>query len=1145
MTAPDSLAWAGAEVMLAATVVAGAALVAERLIPRGAAGRSALWTAAVAALALCPAAVAGGRLLPWHAALVAAPPSPALFDINAASEPAPLPPASPPAEFAPVPPSAPPALGSPPAAEVAEVPPRPPAAPVDWWRVAPTALLTAWIAGTLALLLRLAVGEARVAGLVRRSRPLDGAPGVAESARALGAPSLPPRASGEVRGPVVAGLVRPRVLLPAGLAERLGARQLRAVLAHEYAHILRRDPLTRLVQRLVGAVLWPHPLVHAVNRRLDAAREEVCDNHALAAVGAPDYAETLLVIAKLCRPDPTPVGGLPMLARRSTLERRVIDLLDPRRDPVVCPGRARRAAVIVLVGAALLAAASVGLRPASARPDDPAKPAAPVDRAAAGSVAGQVSGADGKPVAGADVRLLENPDAGYTLPAPTRRAATDAGGRFAFDGVPAGKHSVAAFAGGSSSRAESYRWKRVTVPAEGPAGPVELRLKPDLTLPVRVVAASDGRPLAGARVRLAYSDHDRDHLTDASGNVRVPLLTSEVWNVQAAAPGHAAAEQVVDLKTTSPGPVEFRLAPGGRVAGVVTGPDGNPLAGVGVSARRADGSGAQLEYVTTGADGAYFIDFLPVGRATLSFSKLDFTRLGGEVTIFPGGTATLDVALKPRPHGGSVRGAVTDSAGKPVAGAELLNMGMVSDLVRKTTTGADGAFLLGDVYDRHGHEFTVRAKGFAPKVVQFTPGTAEKPAEVAVKLDAGHAIKARVVDPAGRPVAGAWVYAAEGRYEMTGPAESAKTGADGRFAFESLPPDCPFDIRADGYSVVHDRKLPLDGAAEVTVTLEPQGALVGRVVDAASGKPVPRFTVSLTFSYDRRPGDKMAGYATSLSEPGTTFAGPDGRFAVPELLTGMPFQLSVTAEGYRRKVLPRVIAKPSAELGAGEEVALTPQDPAKLLTVKGRLLDAAGNAAVGAELRLIAATDRPAGRDHDHFPFNWEMVESGGVAQNPTVLQFQRGVSGPGGAFEFKGVPDGAEVELVYWGAGLPGTRVDRLERLTAAERAALEVHAVATATVVGTIDAKAFPETSEVITGNGSTSRSLTAIIGPGADGRPTFRFDAMPVGEHWLSVYGRVESLGGGRSTVSVVARRKVTVVAGRELRVDLAEADRKKPR
>jgi beta-lactamase regulating signal transducer with metallopeptidase domain len=95
--------------------------------------------------------------------------------------------------------------------------------------------------------------------------------------------------------PYCVGLLSPNIVLPVALS----ATQMRAAVAHEYAHIARGDLWQRLMQVLICDLLWFLPIVRFASRRLDIAREAACDAHAIAAtqMSMSQYAGTLLSFA--------------------------------------------------------------------------------------------------------------------------------------------------------------------------------------------------------------------------------------------------------------------------------------------------------------------------------------------------------------------------------------------------------------------------------------------------------------------------------------------------------------------------------------------------------------------------------------------------------------------------------------------------------------------------------------------------------------------------------------------------------------------------------------------------------------------------------------------------------------------------------
>ena len=96
-----------------------------------------------------------------------------------------------------------------------------------------------WLAGVLVGLARIVVGWQRLTVLSRGAQPLELARfgAAVERVRVLMNVAEMPAivTSTGARGPIVAGLLRPRVVLPAGLAESISERSLCDVLVHECA----------------------------------------------------------------------------------------------------------------------------------------------------------------------------------------------------------------------------------------------------------------------------------------------------------------------------------------------------------------------------------------------------------------------------------------------------------------------------------------------------------------------------------------------------------------------------------------------------------------------------------------------------------------------------------------------------------------------------------------------------------------------------------------------------------------------------------------------------------------------------------------------------------------------------------------------
>ena len=95
--------------------------------------------------------------------------------------------------------------------------------------------------------------------------------------------------------PAVVGWLRPVVLVPASALTGLTPQQLEVLLAHELAHVRRYDYLVNIVQCVIETLLFYHPAVWWVSRRVREEREHCCDDLAVAVCGDPHLYATALV----------------------------------------------------------------------------------------------------------------------------------------------------------------------------------------------------------------------------------------------------------------------------------------------------------------------------------------------------------------------------------------------------------------------------------------------------------------------------------------------------------------------------------------------------------------------------------------------------------------------------------------------------------------------------------------------------------------------------------------------------------------------------------------------------------------------------------------------------------------------------------
>ena len=106
-------------------------------------------------------------------------------------------------------------------------------------------------------------------------------------------------ASSRVFGPVTLGVRQKLLLLPVNVIEQLPEADLSTVIAHEFAHMRRKDFMKNLVYELLSLPVSYHPLLWLTRARIMESREMVCDQMAAAVTGPNEYAQSLLRLASL------------------------------------------------------------------------------------------------------------------------------------------------------------------------------------------------------------------------------------------------------------------------------------------------------------------------------------------------------------------------------------------------------------------------------------------------------------------------------------------------------------------------------------------------------------------------------------------------------------------------------------------------------------------------------------------------------------------------------------------------------------------------------------------------------------------------------------------------------------------------------
>ena len=169
-------------------------------------------------------------------------------------------------------------------------------------------LLIAWAAVVLAQFARLAVQWRRLARLLRDSAPAgedlcEKVAQVAAKLRVARAPMV--RLTSADCSPFVCRTLRPTLVLPRDLLATLAPVELAQVLAHELAHVKRRDLVWGWTVELARVFYFFHPVAHWAGYRVRLERELACDQLAMAASGRgpAEYAGTLVrVVSAISQP---------------------------------------------------------------------------------------------------------------------------------------------------------------------------------------------------------------------------------------------------------------------------------------------------------------------------------------------------------------------------------------------------------------------------------------------------------------------------------------------------------------------------------------------------------------------------------------------------------------------------------------------------------------------------------------------------------------------------------------------------------------------------------------------------------------------------------------------------------------------------
>jgi len=552
-----------------------------------------------------------------------------------------------------------------------------PATPPAWWARLDweQGLVAVWVLGMAALVFRYGLGVVFVRRIGREARPVNDEGWLTllgDTARSLIIRrSVVLLESPRCAIPMTWGILRPVVLLPAETRSWPVERR-HAVLAHELAHVKRRDCLAQMITQVARVVYWFNPLVWLAWRRLLAESEQACDDLVLAQGSkASDYAEHLLTVASGSEADTLLSSAAIAMARSSRLQGRLLAILDERRNRQRLTRIALAAALLIVVGVVVPLSA---LRAVEENQGGASQTVSPADAVRSPRTSG----------------LLAETTGGQTQDQPSGTA----NGEVAL--TKHGEHPVPADAEETSPPSQP----RTTTPNKPP---------PALLTASGKVVDPNGKPVAGAHVMLYLVNYkaiprSQERLqsieTDQEGRFRfmpvVSIRSSREWRdyeVIVTASGKATAS-VFEISRPGhrPDNLEISMPDAGSLRGKITGPDGRPIAGAQVSAAsplhppvdgiRATRSNANGDFEIADLEREDLSRPIPVpGKPgaftrTFPFLQVQHPAFAWTAVSYNEVPSTLDVTLRPAAviegrvingeTGGPVAGVVVEARGTPL-----------------------------------------------------------------------------------------------------------------------------------------------------------------------------------------------------------------------------------------------------------------------------------------------------------------------------------------------------------------------------------------------------------------------------------------------------------------------------------------------
>jgi beta-lactamase regulating signal transducer with metallopeptidase domain len=153
-----------------------------------------------------------------------------------------------------------------------------------------------------------------------------------------------------VRSPVVIGHLKPLILFPIGIINKLDTEDVEAILSHELAHVLRNDYLINILMNIVESLYYYHPAVWWLSSQTKIERENSCDDIAINLCGNKvAYAKSLVTVQEMVYYSSNLAMSFGGEKPKSELAKRVLRLMAPDRTSINLSEKYATTSVIVIL----------------------------------------------------------------------------------------------------------------------------------------------------------------------------------------------------------------------------------------------------------------------------------------------------------------------------------------------------------------------------------------------------------------------------------------------------------------------------------------------------------------------------------------------------------------------------------------------------------------------------------------------------------------------------------------------------------------------------------------------------------------------------------------------------------------------------